>query len=162
MSKQTSYTYSNHAGKLFLLLAATSLFFGGLIYILWRPHEPQFFALFSETGLDNWVNSVRQSSLSASAILPKWIVFSLPNGLWAFAYSLIITTIWSGSKSKIKYFWIISIPVLVLGFETLQLTKIIRGTFSIQDIVFGIGGIIIGIIVKNKLTKFKNHETKAT
>ena len=160
MSKQTSYIYTNHAGKLFLLLAAIAIFFGGLIYILWRPHEPQFFTLFSETWLGNWVNSVRQSSLSASTILPKWIIFSLPNGLWAFAYSLIITGIWSGSKSKIRYFWLTTIPVLVIGFEILQYAKIVRGTFCLQDILFGIAGIIIGIIVGNKIFKIKNHEKK--
>ncbi|MCF6357636.1 MAG: hypothetical protein L3J54_07500, partial [Draconibacterium sp.] len=79
-------------------------------------------------------------------------------GLWAFAYSMLIVGIWSGSKSKIKYFWLATIPVLVLGFETLQYFEIIRGTFSIQDIAFGITGIIIGIIVGNKITKIKNHE----
>jgi len=160
MSKQAPVVSASFVSS--ILLSAIAMLLGGVIYILLRSHEPQFFALFTEIGLGNWLNSVRQSSLSASAILPKWIIFSLPNGLWAFAYSLIIKTIWSGSKSKIKYFWIISIPVLVLGFETLQLTKVIRGTFSIQDIVFGIGGIIIGIIVGNKITKIKNHETKAT
>jgi len=78
------------------------------------------------------------------------------------AYSLLITSIWSGSKSKIRYFWFVTIPVLVLGFEVLQLTEIIRGTFCIQDMVSGIVGIIIGIIVGNKISKIKNHETKAT
>jgi hypothetical protein len=80
-------------------------------------------------------------------ILPKWIVYSLPNGLWAFAYALLITGIWSDSKSCVKYFWMGSIPVLVLGFEILQYPGIIRGTFSMQDIALGIAGITVGIIV---------------
>ena len=141
-----------------MLLAVIAIFFGGLIYILWRPYEPQFFTLFSETELGNWVNSIRKSSISESAVLPKWIVFSLPNGLWAFAYSLIIVRIWSGSKSRIRYFWLTTIPVLVIGFELLQYAKIIHGTFCLQDILFGIAGIIVGIIVGNKISKIKNYE----
>ncbi len=160
MKKTISHIYSNYSTTLFF--TAFALLLGGSIYILWRPIEPQFFSFFSETGLYNLINSLRQSTVSNNTLFPRWLIFSLPNGLWAFAYTIIITTIWAGSKSKIRYFWLISIPVLVLGFEVLQLTEIIYGTFCIQDIVAGIAGIIIGIIVKNKITKIKNHETKTT
>ena len=150
------YNSSFFKKRVHLLFITVALILGGLIYILFRTHEPQFFTLFTKFGLDNWLNSVRQSSLSASAILPKWVIFSLPNGLWAFAYTLLILVIWSGSKAKIRYFWLITIPVLVLGFEALQYTGTIQGTFCIQDIIFGVLGISIGILIGNKITK--NHE----
>lgn len=160
MNEQTKYISISFAINTLLVLVA--LLVGAIIYIFMRQHEPKFFALFTEIGLDNWINSVRQDTLYSSSTLPNWVVFSLPNGLWAFAYSLIITTIWAESKSKIRYFWLATIPVLVLGFEVLQLTETIRGTFCIQDMVSGIVGIIIGIFVGNKITKIKNHEKNIT
>jgi hypothetical protein len=43
-----------------------------------------------------------------------------------------------------------SIPVLVLGYEFLQYAGIIRGTFSIPDLVIGLAGLALGIVVGNR------------
>jgi hypothetical protein len=80
------------------------------------------------------------------------------NGLWAFAYALLITGIWSGSESWLKYFWMASIPVLVFGYEILQYFGTIPGTFCIQDLALGFGGLILGIIAGIKIPKSNNHE----
>ena len=147
--------------RLCILLCAFAIFLGGIIYILFRPTEIVFFNWIPSVGLDNWFNMTRQKSLSLYPYLPEWIVFSLPNGLWAFAYALLITVIWSGSKSLTKYFWMASIPLLVLGFEILQYSGVIPGTFCVQDITLGLVGLITGIQVGIETNKFKNHE-KAT
>jgi hypothetical protein len=52
----------------------------------------------------------------------------------------------------------VSLPVLVLGYEVLQYAMIIPGTFSFPDIVFGIAGLSIGIILGFNITKPENHE----
>jgi glycopeptide antibiotics resistance protein len=131
---------------------------GAFIYILFRPSEHLFFSWFAYIGLDDWFDSIRYHSLSQSLHIPGWIVFSLPNGLWAFSYALLITTIWSDSHAWIKYLWLASIPVLVIGFEVLQYTGTIHGTFCIQDMALGILGIILGYLVGIKLKTQKNHE----
>lgn len=162
MNKRLLYFSANYTNRLYIFLSALALSLGGLIYISLRTSEHVFFGWISAVGLENSLNVVRQNSLSLSSQLPEWIVFSLSNGLWAFAYSLFITGIWSGSKSWLRYFWMASIPVLVLGFELLQYVGIIRGTFCMQDIAFGMAGLIIGIFVGNKITKSKNHEKTFT
>ncbi|MCK5137729.1 MAG: hypothetical protein KAR19_18230 [Bacteroidales bacterium] len=131
---------------------------GGIIYIFLRTSEHVFDGWISTIGLDNLFSLARHHSPSLSLHLPDWIIFSLPNGLWAFAYALIITSIWLGSKSRARYFWMASIPILVLGFEVLQYVGIIRGTFCIQDIAFGMAGLTLGIIVGIKIIKPDNHE----
>lgn len=143
---------------LYIFISSLSLLLGGIIYILFRSSDFLFFRWIDALGLSSWLNISRQNSLSLSPFIPDWIIFSLPNGLWAFAYSLIISGIWSGSQSVLKYFWMVSIPVLVLGFEFLQLAGIITGTFCFQDIAFGLAGIFAGIITGRKLTKNKDHE----
>ncbi len=82
--------------------------------------------------------------MSVYASVPEWIIFSLPNGLWAFSYAFIITSLWWGSNSMLKYFWLGSIPVLSLGYEVLQYARVNRGVFSIQDLFLCFTGIVLG------------------
>lgn len=128
---------------------------GGAIYILFRPVEPLFFSWANEVGAGNMLSNIRRFTLPLKGYIPEWILFSLPNGLWAFAYVLILATIWSGSKSGLRYLWYATIPVLVLGYELLQLTEILTGTFCLLDFAFGLAGIIIGIRIG--LKKFRRR-----
>jgi hypothetical protein len=149
----------NHYYRLYvLLLCFVALLSGGTIYVLFRTSEPVFFSWIRLAGLESRLSFVRNSSLSLNRLLPEWIIYSLPNGLWAFAYALLITCIWAESKSRLKYFWMASIPVLVIGFEILQGAGMIPGTFCLQDIVFGTAGIISGVLSGSFLTKLNNHE----
>ena len=135
---------------------------GGLIYILLRPSEHVFFSWINAVGFENWLNSARSLTHQLRQLIPDWFVFSLPNGLWAFAYALLISSIWSGSKSGLKYFWLASVPVLVLGFEVLQYPGIIPGTFSLPDVLLGAGGLALGISIGFLKTKNNNYHEKAT
>jgi len=58
---------------------------------------------------------MKKKFFSLNLLLPEGIVFSLPNGLWAFSYAMLIAGIWSGRKSWLRTFWMASILVLVLG-----------------------------------------------
>jgi hypothetical protein len=158
MKKKPPYLPVNYFNRFYICLAAFALFSGGIIYVLFRTSKPVFFNWLNAVGLDRLSNVARHSSLRLSPLLPQWIVFSLPNGLWAFAYALLITGIWSGSKSWLRYFWMATIPVLVLGYEILQYPGIIPGTFCLQDLALGMAGLIAGIIFGTKIIKPGNHE----
>ncbi len=154
-----SFHISRHSSvALYLMLAAFALSLGGMIYILFRPSEHVFFIWIRAAGLNHWFGLAREWSLSTGLLPPEWFVYSLPNGLWAFGYALLISIIWGESKSWLRYLWMASIPVLVLGYEALQYAMIIPGTFSILDMVFGMAGLIIGIIVGSIIFKTTDHE----
>jgi hypothetical protein len=157
-TKPLCFSQNNHS-RLYILLCALALLLGGMIYILFRASEPVFFHWIRFAGFDSWFNFARSKCLFLRLVLPKWIVYSLPDGLWAFAYALLITGIWKGSKSRLKYFWIASIPLLVIGFEILQYTEIIPGTFCMQDIALGMAGMTTGILTGIFTIKPKNHES---
>ena len=141
----------------YIILSSAAVLSGGLIYVL-RVSEPVFFQWIKDVGLNNWLNIARRKTVSVPQHFPEWFIYSLPNGLWAFAYALLITGIWSGSKSWLRIFWMASIPVLVLGFEFLQYVRIIPGTFCIQDIILGITGMTTGILIGILTFKSKSHE----
>jgi len=158
MKKEFLYLSAKYINRWYIYLSVLALLMGGVIYILFRASEPVFFNWIRAVGLEDWLNFARDKSLSSSLHLPAWIVFSLPNGLWAFGYAFLITGIWWGSGSWLKYFWMASIPLLVLGYEILQYAGIMPGTFCMQDIALGILGMTAGIIAGIKTTKFHNHE----
>ena len=136
---------SNHSvrGKHFLI-SALAVVAGGCIYMLFRPVEPVFFKWFGSAGFENWLFRLRETSIAFGLALPPWLIYSLPNGLWAFAYTLLILGIWKGSHALIRYVWFLSIPLLVFGFELLQLTGDLPGTFCLYDMIWGAIGITLG------------------
>jgi hypothetical protein len=158
MKKKTLYFSQNKYTGL-IIPSASAIFLGGMIYILFHSSEPFFFSWIRSSGLNNWLNLARSRSLVISGHLPLWILYSLPDGLWAFAYALLIAGIWWRSSSWLKYFWMSTIPLLVIGSELLQYVEIIPGTFCLQDLTFEILGIIAGIGLAIKTTKYHNHET---
>ena len=126
---------------LHLLLSLAVVFLGGMLYLLFRPVEPLFFTWFGFSNEGGWLINLRTHTLPLSPLLPGWLIFSLPTGLWAMAYTLLICTLWNGSKSGHRYFWYLSLPVFLFGIEFIQRTSLLRGTFCWEDILFTAAGI---------------------
>lgn len=147
MKRQFLYLTAKYFNKAYFILSFLALLSGGIIYLLFRTTDSVFFKWIGISENKSWIINVRDYTLKVGSSFPDWIVNSLPDGLWAFAYALLITGIWWRTNSNLKYVWMSSIPLLVIGFEFLQFFGIIAGTFSWTDIAFGTAGIISGIIV---------------
>lgn len=142
-----------------ILLSLIAVCAGASIYILFRPAEASFLNWFALPESAQWLDALRVRSLSVRSFLPQWLVYSLPNGLWAFAYTLLVLSIWRGSSSILKYFWFLSIPLLVFGFEMLQFSGDLQGTFCLNDIIFSAIGISFGVIIAKINSPILNKET---
>jgi len=134
------------ARRINFLIAGLAVFTGGMIYVLCRPLDYSFFQWIRSMGFDGALYFLRVHILPIGRQLPEWIIFSLPDGLWAFAYTLLILTIWAGSHSILKYVWYATIPILVMGFELLQGTGIAGGTFCTNDIILDTSGLLAGLV----------------
>ena len=132
--------------RVIIFISAIALLAGGSIYVFLRPGSFVFHRWLQPVGMEGIVERGNSISRGIADNLPDWLLYSLPDGLWAFAYALLITGIWAGSSSPLRFFWYASIPVLILGFEFLQALEMIPGTFSITDLIFSMGGIGMGII----------------
>lgn len=85
--------------------------------------------------------------------LPNWIMFNLPDGLWAFSFSSLIAIIWQNSIRKEYMFWLIFSCIVSIIFE------ISYGTFDLLDLIFILIGFLIPFIYFKHLyllTKIQN------
>ena len=131
-------------GLLFTLTAVIAMVSGGCIYLFLRPGTFIYHHWLENLGLQ--ISPVEAGRLPQCIVLPKWFLYSLPDGLWAFAYALLIIGIWMRSGFRARWFWYASVPLLGLGFEMLQTSHLISGTFSMLDRAFCCTGIILGAI----------------
>ena len=139
-----------------LIVVLLALISGSCLYIFFRSGRYTYQDWIETVGINNPAGTSR-SPVLRPGFLPEWMVYSLPNALWAFAYSLLITGIWKKDRSPLRIFWMTSIFLLVAGFELLQLARILPGTFSIPDLIAGMLGMLAGIIVGLKSIGIKQN-----
>ena len=76
------------------------------------------------------------------------MLYSLPEGLWAFSFTYLLASIWSGTHHPARYFWV-ALPVAsCVGGEFAQRFHIIPGTFDYMDISFSVGACIAALIAR--------------
>lgn len=135
-----------------ITVAMLALWTGGAFYLFLRRGDLVFHHWLEIFWPELQINSLIPDQIHSKLHYPKWVVYTLPNGLWAMAYTLLISAIWWKERTAIKYVWLGTIPVLVVGFEMLQYTGYVRGTFSMGDLILGIVGMIIGVLINKNFT----------
>lgn len=144
-----------HSSPVFRLsgLSMAGVFLGGAIYFLFRSKALAVFPVWTPSVDNASFGAVREFALEYAFRLPPWVVYSLPGGLWAFAFALLVTGIWAGSPSPTKYAWLAFVPLAVAGSEILQWAGLLPGTFCRQDLLLGMAGMAAGFVTGKSLTK---------
>jgi len=122
----------NHNFKRVVILPSILLVILGIVIYWFRPHPVLFFSI---VGID-----------TIGLSLPGWFLYSIPSGLWSWAYSLIICYLWLYEDKSYKYIWLFSILLMTLGWEFMQYFNYISGTFCYYDLSFSIVGILMGML----------------
>ncbi|MFO8193051.1 MAG: hypothetical protein R6U08_09905 [Bacillota bacterium] len=104
---------------------------GGLIYIIWRDKSIVMFQWFDAIHMSGITAVLRKISIQP----PDWVIYSAPAGLWAYSFNFSLLYIWHDAECKIKYIWMILVPVAAVGLELGQLLGFVAGTFDIVDII---------------------------
>lgn len=138
--------YSIKIRILRVIISFVILIIGGLIYVAYRDKSLEMFNWFDCLGLDDAVIFFR--NLMFSNGIYGWIKYSLPDGLWLFAYMFTIDSIWNGSKKLISYIFIFCLPLLALLSEFLQYFGLIPGVFDLIDLASYLCAILLFILIK--------------
>lgn len=131
----------------------------GLIYIFFRTSTLKMFNWFDKLGVSEIMKTIRNNTLQYSNELPKWLVYSLPDGLWIFSYVCLMLYIWAETAIKKSLPWILVVPIIAILSELGQATNLVSGTFDTTDLMFYIIFSIIPFLLHNFLTiKQSNYE----
>lgn len=135
-----------------LLASISSLILGTTIYLLFRTSTLKVFKWLKIFEIDFVNSNLRRSSISYFAYLPKWMLFSLPDGLWIFSYVCAMVYIWNFKIHLQSICWIAIIPCIAIASEIGQATDLVPGTFDPLDLFFYFSGLTspLLLIFKNK------------
>lgn len=128
------------------IMSLLILCMGGFIYICFRDKSLLMFDWFNHLGLTQHIDAFR--SIFNSEGVYGWIKYSLPDGLWLFAYMFLIDAIWNGSKSICSFFFTYNLPILALVSELLQYFGFIPGVFDWIDVASYLIAILLYISLK--------------
>ncbi len=124
--------------------------FSCLIYLLYRDNMI----------LNQWIgNSIYQyfhaSEFNILPKLPDWVIYNLPDAIWAMTLIYLLMYIWNFSISKKNFPWLVSPAIIACSIEFGQKFDIIKGTYDVLDLVFIIIASLIPFI---EIIKIKYYE----
>lgn len=145
--KINSGIYISRFREVFMVTIALGLFvFGSYIYIVFRPMSLYMFSWFESINVMDSIETIRHNSLLKMD--SSFIIYSLPNGLWAASYILIMDAIWATSR-KMQIFFSSIIPIVGISSELLQCAGILKGTFDTRDLICYALPYIVYVLLKS-------------
>ena len=138
----------NLKAKLYFVHVIFPILLGGLLYIIFRSNSLRLFQWIEKIGLKKNVDFIRATIFPYRDYFPKWIYFSLPDGLWVYSFVSALLILWENKFEKVKY--LILIPIISgILIEIAQLLKLFPGTFDILDLTFTIFALLLSIKIIN-------------
>lgn len=127
LAKVNNFLKAENSKK--IIRAFFSMFIGSMIYILFREKRLLMFKWFKFIKLDFVINFLRDSFYKYRIYIPKSVLFSLPDALWVYSFTMFLSIYF---KNKII---LSSIFVGSMIIEILQLW-FVTGTFDMYDVIY--------------------------
>lgn len=129
------------------LLAGASLILGSSIYLFGRGTSNFLYQIAVYAGFRTEVDYLREFVPA----LPSWLVYSLPDGLWMFSFSILILLIWDFKRTPEAITWIILALAIGIFLEVFQVFAMLGGRFDWRDLAF----IFFAAVLPLSLTHYK-------
>jgi hypothetical protein len=110
---------------------------GAAIYLLFRTTSLLVFEWLRAVSLFELTLAARR--LLSGISLPKWLLYSLPDGLWVYAVTSWMILIWDRNPPLL---WLFVGVALGVGGEVGQAISIVPGTFQHLDVIFYVAGFL--------------------
>lgn len=125
------------------------LLIGSLIYVLFRSESLIVFNWLGYLGILEHIREFRELLNSFKYVLPNWVIYSLADGLWVYAFVSAYLIYF-----KIDY-WLIVPFLLSIGIEILQYFQFFQGTFDVLDLIYFIIGYTLPFLLLKNFYQFK-------
>ncbi len=110
------------------------LIVGGLIYVTWRSKDLWMFSWFAESGLSSCIDAWREIFSSYQNEIPEWVLYSLPDGLWVYSFSMYMGLLWRNASRVLSLYLMLLGPCLGFGGEIGQAIGLVPGIFDPVDL----------------------------
>lgn len=140
--------------RIFVTLSILALVAGGSVYLLWRSPTLWMFGWCEALGFGGHLADIR--AIAAHYEPPPWMLYSFPDGAWAFAGTMTMRGIWASAQGRVKVFWVALIPALAIGSEIGQGFGIVPGGFDFNDLVACIAAVSLVFLIHSTQT---SHDT---
>lgn len=119
---------------------------GAAIYVLWRPTRLRVFSWLAQLGLGDAVLKARASTACLGEQLPSWVLYTLPDALWAMALSAAMARIWRETlRARGAWIWLAMGALIGAGGEGLQWLGWLPGTADWADALASLAGAGLGL-----------------
>ena len=135
--------------KKVILHIALPIFIGSMIYILFREKELLMFNWFNYLKLNFIIDFLRNNFYEYRIYIPKSILFSLPDALWVYSFTMFLSICF---KNRIILSAIFVGSIIT---EILQLWFVV-GTFDIYDVIYMFVLYLIAMYFIKKFEEEKN------
>ena len=135
--------------KKVILHIALPIFIGSMIYILCREKELLMFNWFNYLKLNFIIDFLRNNFYEYRIYIPKSILFSLPDALWVYSFTMFLS-IYFKNRIILSVIFVGSIIT-----EILQLWFVV-GTFDIYDVIYMFTLYLIAMYFIKKFEEEKN------
>lgn len=130
---------------------------GGLIYLSWRSTTLVIFRWLEFLGFSGAVQAVRAVATPWKEFIPGWVLFSLPDALWSYAFTCGLCFVWASHKCWHRFLWIFTPLILSVSIECLQASGFLVGTFDWIDFCLSSAACILALILfSSPKTKNRN------
>lgn len=114
-----------------VLMSASMLFVGALIYVVYRPTTLLVFRWIEWVGLEEVVAAIRASAVGQWNA-PDWFLYSLPDMLWVTSFGHAVYAVLAGANVGLRHYvgWALLIGGGALLSEVGQWIGVVPGTFD--------------------------------
>lgn len=123
------------------IISFLMIFLGGMIYILYRPENILLFKVTDCLEITPLIDIARSNASLLQ--LPSFFVNSLPAGLWAASYLMMMYISTRFHTRKVRLMLALPLPISAIVLEFMQLVGWCPGTFDIYDLICYIVPLII-------------------
>ena len=124
-----------------ILHVLAPLALGSIIYLFWRDQSLSIFG---------FALNAQPHSLTSVVSLPRFVLYSLPDGFWVYSFTAFMTLVWRGSRSRFRFLWLLSGLALAIACELGQLAGVVPGTYDVLDLLSAIVATLLALFLNTK------------
>lgn len=129
---------------------ALAVFAGAAIYLAWRSPSLRVFGWAHAVGLHAPLTHLRLVAAPLRTRLPEFVLFCLPDGLFAYALVRALLRVWQSSSVAYRIVAGGLGATCAIAPEFLQAAHLLSGSFDVGDLVASVAGVAFAITMDQR------------